>query len=269
MIRQLLTVYILLVTFVYTQTALGDAFVNVMTEATPFTRQTEPVTVDGEATVFVKRVLERADIEYELSFIPWKRSYRYAQTRDNILIYPIARTKARAEDFIWIGKIIPINYYLFKLRERTDLQLASIDDARSLSIGVVNDHVHHEYLVSEGFSNIQPVNSSAQNLRKLLRKRIDLFPISAGGLLPLCAQISIDCKLLEPVLALEDFSDGLYMAFSKKSDPEIVRRTKEAYTALVDSDFYRTLFATRLKNASLNHADWQADKENPVPRGVR
>ncbi|MEM8496608.1 MAG: hypothetical protein AAF542_01215 [Pseudomonadota bacterium] len=265
MIRKTLSICIFFGATLIVPIALSESAVSVMTEATPFTLQTEPVTVDGEATVFVKRVLERAQINYELSFIPWKRSYRYAQTRDNILIYPIARTKARSKDFIWIGKIIPINYYLFKLRERSDLKLASIDDARSLSIGVVNDHVHHEYLVSEGFSNIQPVNSSAQNLRKLLRKRIDLFPISAGGLLPLCAQISIDCKLLEPALALEDFSDGLYMAYSKNSDPHIVLRTQRAYEALIDSDFYRTLFSTRLANASLPEATLQLPQEKPPP----
>ncbi len=246
---------------------LADSLrIDVMTEATPFTLRQQPVERDGEATLFVKAILDRAGIDYTFSFTPWKRSYRYAQTRDSILIYPIARTTSRASEFVWVGKIIPIKYYLFKLRSRTELQLTDIEQAKALNIGVVNDHVHHEYLLSEGFKNIQPVNSSAQNLRKLLLNRIDLFPISAGGLLPLCAQLNFDCTLLEPALALEDFSDGLYMAYSLNTDPSIVKKTVQAYQELIGSDFYEALFADRLRNASLFEQAWarKSNQQNAI-----
>lgn len=229
--------------------------IDVMTEATPLTLRAGPE-ADGEATVFVKAVLERAHIEYTFSFIPWKRSYRYAQTRDNILIYPIARTEARSRDFIWIGKIIPIDYFLFKLRSRERLNIETIEDAKRFTIGVVNDHVHHEYLLEEGFTDIQAVNSNEQNLRKLLLRRIDFFPMSGGGLLPLCTQLKIDCDLIEPALALEEFSDGLYMAYSRNTRPEIIQRTTAAYNELVSSEYYQSLFSTRLKNAERFRQRW-------------
>mgnify|MGYP006178814675 CR=1 FL=1 len=245
----------------YCGVVLGEEHtIDVMTEATPFTLHTGAEEADGEATVFVKAVLERANIAYTFSFIPWKRSYRYAQTRDNILIYPIARTEARSRDFIWVGKIIPINYFLLRLRSRDDLNINTIEDAKKFTIGVVNDHVHHEYLLEEGFTDIQPVNSNEQNLRKLLLRRIDFFPMSAGGLLPLCAQLSIDCDLIEPAFALEDFSDGLYMAYSRNTRRDIIERTTAAYKEIVVSKDYKSLFATRLRNAELFKRHWNDNK---------
>jgi polar amino acid transport system substrate-binding protein len=226
--------------------AAQQPIVEVFTESTPFTRPDPLIQNRGEATVFVKHVLSRANIGYNISYVPWKRSYQYALTTKDILIYPIARTQKREEKFIWVGKIIPVNYFLFRLKRRTDITLENIEQAKSYSIGVVNHHAHHEYLESEGFSNFELVNSSAQNLHKLLLGRIDLFPLSSGGLEPLCKQLNVNCDQIVPAIALDNFSDGLYMAFSKQSNNENVERVQNAYNELYGQTDYKTLFAHRL-----------------------
>ncbi|MEM7360945.1 MAG: transporter substrate-binding domain-containing protein [Pseudomonadota bacterium] len=226
-------------------TAQGAETIEVLTEATPFTVIRPDEAHTGEATIFVKNVLARANIESEIQYTPWKRSYQYALTQPNVLIYPIARTNEREEQFEWIGSIIPVSYFLFKLKARDDIALEEIYDAKQYTIGVVNKHAHHEYLSGKGFDNFQAVNNSEQNLRKLLLGRIDLFPLSSGGLFPLCRQVQIDCSQIVPVMALEDFSDGLYMAFSKNSDSAAIEQIKQAYKEERNTPGYERLFANR------------------------
>lgn len=223
--------------------------IQVYTESTPFTLPNREIEHRGEATTFVEQVLNNAEVAYDISYVPWKRSYQYGLANKDILIYPIARTQQREKEFIWVGKIIPVNYFLFRLRRRSDIKLQTIEQAKSYSIGVVNHHAHHEYLESEGFSNFEPVNNSAQNLQKLLLGRIDLFPMSSGGLEPLCDQLKIDCNQIVPAIALENFSDGLYMAFSKHSNRQVVDRIKKSYQQLYGQPEYQSLFAHRLRTA--------------------
>lgn len=232
-----------------TVSAQQHPFIEVLTEATPFTLQHSLSKKQGEATTFVESVLAKAGINNTITYTPWRRSYQHALSKPNVLIYPIARTELRENDFIWVGNIIPVNYFLFKLKSRRDIQLNQIDQAKQYSIGVVDHHAHHEYLISKGFSELQVVNSSSQNLNKLLLGRIELFPMSSGGLLPLCQQTKIDCNLIEPVISFEDFSNGLYMAFSKDSDPSMVQKVKDAYSQVRSSPVYGELFSYRISLA--------------------
>jgi len=224
-------------------------FINVLTESTPLTRIDSSTPHSGEATRFVTQVLNKAGVDYTISYVPWKRSYLYGLTQQNVLIYPISRTQEREDKFIWLGKIMPINYFLFKLKSRTDIKLDNVDDAQTYTIGVVNHHSHHEYLLSKGFTTFEPVNNSTQNLAKLLLGRIDLFPMSSGGLEPLCNQLNVDCSQVAPAIALDNFSDGLYMAFSKGSDERAVKQVNIAYQSLYGQSQYQELFKHRLNAA--------------------
>jgi polar amino acid transport system substrate-binding protein len=219
----------------------------VLTEETPFTKTDINDKSGGEATDFVRAVLEHAQIDYQLQYLPWRRTYSRALNEPEILIYPLARSPDRENDFHWIGRLIPVNYYLFKQKTRTDISVTDLDKAKPYRIGVVNYFVQHEYLTAKGFTNLQPVNRNLQNVRKLLLGRIDLFPISEGGLISICERHNIDCNQFQPVIKLQGISDYLYLAFGPDSDPELVRRARASFQALKDSGLHSTIFARRLE----------------------
>lgn len=227
----------------------------VISEGSPLT-QLQQADRGGEATVFVQALLEETGISHAFSFLPWRRGYRVAQEQANTLIYPIARSSLRESKFLWVGRLIPVNYYLVKLRQRRDIQVKTLLDARDYRIGVVNAHVHHQYLVANGMRNLQDVNSNQQNLKKALLGRIDLFPISDGGLLPICKKEKIDCSQFEPVLQLADLSGGLYLAASLQTSPEIVEALKRAYQQLQDSGISTQTFASRLEDIEAFYRMW-------------
>ena len=150
--------------------------------------------------MFVEHLLVDAQQNYQLSFEPWKRAYLRAQTSANVLIYPMARDATREQQFQWVGQLIPVTYYLFRLSGRDDISISSLDDAKRWQMGVVNEHIHHQYLKDRGFKNLQPVNSNTQNVKKALLGRIDLFPMSDGGMMQLCSRDDLDCSSFTPVL---------------------------------------------------------------------
>ncbi len=230
--------------------------IEVLTERSPFTQLTDEPGSGGEATEFVRLLMQRASLDYQLSYLPWRRAYRYVLEEPNVLIYPLARSKDREQQFAWVGELIPVTYYLFRRRDRDDVQLASLQDANNYRVGVVNYHVHHEHLEAQGIHSLQPVNSNLQNLKKALLGRIDLFPMSDGGLLPICRQNDIDCSQFEPIFKLEGISGGLYLAFSRQTDAATVTSAQNAYADLVANGTHKDLFSMRFREIEIFNRQW-------------
>ncbi|MEM1141592.1 MAG: ABC transporter substrate-binding protein [Pseudomonadota bacterium] len=227
--------------------------IDVLTESSPFTEESSS---SGEATEFTKLLLDKAGLSYDLSFLPWRRAYRYVLEQPNVLIYPLAQSPQREERFAWVGELIPVNYYLFKRSDRTDIVLESLEDANNYRVGVVNYYVHHEYLTARGLTSIQPVNSSLQNFKKALLGRIDLFPMSESGLSATCRRDGIDCEQFEPVIKLEGISGSLQLAFNKDTDPKVLERVRAAYDALVADGSHARVFAKRFREIDAFNQRW-------------
>jgi len=241
--------------FIAFQNVLAEN-IQVISERTPFTSSEETTVGGGEATVFVRQLLDVANVDYEFSYQPWKRAYNFALRERNILIYPLARSQQREDLFIWVGELIPVNYYLVKLKSRNDIVVEKLSDAKNYRIGIVNFHVTHEYLTQNDFRDLQPVNSNLQNLRKAQLNRIDLFPISDGGLLQLCKRHKLDCDQFEPVVKLSAISDGLYLAFSKNTDKTVLEQLDKGFKQMVTSGAHKDIFKSRLADIELYNEIW-------------
>jgi len=239
------------------QPEAGEINIQLVTENTPITRVSLNSQKGGEATRFIQGVMDNADVEYTLSYLPWRRAYHNARAAPNVVIFPLARTAAREAEFQWIGQLVPIKYYLFQLKARDDIHVQSLNDAKPYEIGVVNYHAHHELLLERKFAHLQPVNSSDQNIKKLLLGRIDFFSMSDGGIQPLCERTQIDCRKLKAAVELTGIAGGLYMALSNDSDPELARKLKVSFSQLVNDGTHAEIFAERLDRLENFSDTWQ------------
>lgn len=206
--------------------------------------------VVGEATMVVEEVLGRAKLDYTIKIYPWARSYKLALENKNVLIFPMSRTAERESLFKWVGELIPIKYYLIKLKERKDIQINSLEDAKQYRIGVVREDVRAKFLIEKGFEvkvhGLQLVTSNDQNIQKLLKKRIDLFPMSGIGFLPLCEKNNIDCSLLEKAYLLEELSTGLWLAYNLETSDDLVEKTAIQLNAIKQDGTYDKIIGKRL-----------------------
>ena len=220
--------------------------IRAVTETTPYTFQ-RGERVEGSVTSVVEKTLQAAGLaDYQVRIYPWARAYDMALKEPNVLIFLIARTAAREQQFQWAGEIMKIQYHLFRLRERTEIAVNSLDDARNYSIGVMRDDVRQQYLQSKGFRRLAVSAQWIDNFNKLIKRQVDLVPLTDDDAKSLCQQAQFDCAGLTKVLTLDEASSGLYMAFSNATAASTVQRVREAFDKLkADGTVRRTLEANR------------------------
>ncbi|MDP2369690.1 substrate-binding periplasmic protein [Rhodoferax sp.] len=205
--------------------------IHVVTENTPYT-YVKDGKVAGSATEVVELTLNRAGLtDYKVNLYPWARSYDMALKTPNVLIYLIARTAARENQFHWAGEIMKIQYHLYRLKQ-TPLTITDLESAKRFRIGVMRDDVRHQYLAAKGFGRLIVSAQSIDNFKKLLSGQVDLVPLTTDDASSLCGQTRFDCAGLERVMTLDEASTGLYMAFSLATSQAVVQRTKAAFDKL-------------------------------------
>lgn len=219
--------------------------IQAVTEDAPPYTYVEHGRVTGPVTEVVEQSLQRAGFkDYQVSLYPWARAYDLAQKQPHVLIFLIARTPAREDLFHWAGEIMKIEYHLYRWRGRA-VDVPNLDAARAYGIGVMRDDVRQQYLQSKGFKKLVVSAQPLDNFRKLVNGQVDLVPLTAGEVEPLCKEAAVDCAQLERVLTLHEASTGLYMAYSRPTPPEVVERTRKAFAQLQADGTVKRLLAKR------------------------
>ena len=221
--------------------AIGSALISTMAHCQTVRAVTETSAytflagdrVAGPATEVVEKTLQTAGLtDYQIKLYPWARAYDMALKEPGVLIYLIARTPVREQQFQWAGEVMQIQYHLYRLRNRTDIHVGTLADAKNYTIGVMRDDVRQQYLQTKGFFRLVLSAQSIDNFNKLIKHQVDLIPLAEVDTRGLCQQAHFDCSNLERVLTLDEASTGLYMAYSTSTDTSIVQKTRRAFDKL-------------------------------------
>lgn len=229
-------------------TNLYSQKIKIVTENYPPYNYIENDKITGFSTEVLLEVLKITDFEYSIEVFPWSRAYMMALNEENVLIYSIGRTDEREKLFKWVGVIAPFDVYIFSLKSRDDIKIEKLEDAKKYKTLTTNNDVRERYLLSKGFEIERHIDNSADNtsnFEKLLIKRGDLWPIAE-----LVANYFARSRGYQPEDLLkksyhlnELSSEGLYMAFSIKTDDKIVDNFRNALEKVKNSDVY-----TKIKN---------------------
>lgn len=214
-------------------TAFGNRITVLTYEWRPFNFE-EDGQIKGISTDVVRETLRRAGIEAEFRMCPWARAYRWAMEEENVMLFTIARTPEREEHFQFICPVAPpVKNVFFKLPDRQEIHIGSLDDARSYRIGVQDRDVLHQLLLRAGFEEnktLFPVPDNEQNLKKLLSRRIDLM---AGHDLPTFERLKSlgwSRDRLQVVYTFDSFEECA--AFGRKTADELVERIRRELQAV-------------------------------------
>lgn len=226
-------VLVLVLLMVVSSSAFGSRITVLTYEWRPFNYE-EDGQIKGISTDVVREALSRAGIEADIRMCPWARAYRRTMEEENVMLFTIARTAEREEHFKFICPVAPpVKNVLFRLSDRHDISIHSLEDARSYRIGVQDKDVMHQLLAQAGFkegSNLFPVPENEQNLKKLLNGRIDLM---AGHDLPtydLLKSMGQSGKRLQVAHTFDSFEECA--AFGRKTRDDLVERIRKALKAI-------------------------------------
>jgi polar amino acid transport system substrate-binding protein len=202
-------------------------------EYAPYTYESQNGEASGIITEIANAIIAKAGLHIRTSIYPWARAYKIASKEPNTLIFSIFRTPEREELFHWIGPVIPsVDICLYKLKERTDIRLTSLKDARQYMISVVRDTIFHTYLLEHGFNGNTNIDAQAdplQNLKLLFFKRVDLVFAEEFENAAQLRELGLPLDQMEKTLCLPELKTEFYVAISKQTSKNIVQKLQAAF----------------------------------------
>lgn len=186
----------------------------------------------GVVTTGVLDLLREAGLAADVEIYPWPRAYAQARQHSNILLFPIARTAERENDFEWLGTIVDYEVALWRRVERTDISLHNIESAGVWHVGGIASDVKTKLLQVHGVE-VSLLVSEEIAIGMLSRGRIDLMAADTASLRYRARRQGIDPRDFVVALPLPEVSKPLYIALSKGSDPVIAAKLREALLTAV------------------------------------
>ncbi|BBD09712.1 substrate-binding periplasmic protein [Desulfovibrio ferrophilus] len=233
MIKRLACIY--LFSFVILMSmAAGAQDLHVVTEDYAPYNYSENGEIVGFSTEVLRAILKRAEVGYQIEMLPWARAYRIAQGAKGVLIYSMARTPERENQFHWVGPLAPRSVHLFRLATRRDIAPKTDAELTGYRMGVVRADATEALALGWGFvpdKNLMVAKDIAQLLRLLDAGRIDVVPAN-----PLMFQHDLkrDGRNAAdyPSCYSVNFDDGYYLGISRGSNPRLIERIRKAFDAL-------------------------------------
>lgn len=155
--------------------AAGQALTLTTEDAPPF-NMTDPRTgaISGVATDKVIELMRRAGEVYTLASYPWSRAYLMAQQDKDTCVFSTTRTPERESHFKWVGPLVRNDWVVYARADDTR-HPATLTDLHPYILGVYRDDAVGVFLKEHGFT-VDVANNDAQNVQKLMLKRIDFWP---------------------------------------------------------------------------------------------
>jgi len=212
-----------------------------------FTEENKPLNfldggkVTGFATEVVQAIQARLGTRSEIQLVPWSRGYQAALDEPDTMLYSTMRTEEREKLFKWVG---PLTLVLTSFYGAPDggVKIAGLDDARKVfSIGVPRSYYTEQFLRERGFTNLDVADTPAVMVRKFLAGRNPVFVSSDFTLPSVLAAVSVPDGKVVPLYTF--MKDSHYLAFSRKTPDEVVRRWQAALDDLKKDGTFARLFA--------------------------
>lgn len=173
----------------------------------------------------------------EVAVLPIARMLKVVEEDPNYLSVAVF-TEPRAASFKWLDEI-GVEKQVVATRKGN--RVSSLDALpRNTTLGVLMSSSMETLATKMGFRNLEAVRGEDQNLKKLLRGRIDAW-LSYQGL------IGLECKRNGLDMSSFDFSDPVtvvrgYFITSKKTDEAVFKPYSDAFKAMrSDGAFDRIL----------------------------
>ncbi|WP_291326411.1 ABC transporter substrate-binding protein [Desulfovibrio sp. UCD-KL4C] len=194
-------------------------------------------------------VFKEMNISYNLSFVPWERALRMAETKKSDGILGTVKTKNREQSLIFPNEPISIIDIVLFQRKDENFKFDGIASLSGKRIGTIYGYSYGEEFDRSNLFKKEKVSSLRLNFLKLEAKRID-FVIAYKNIalhtlqnLNLIDQFSYDSHPVDRV--------ALFLAFSKKpGNEQLAEKFSQALQKIKKREAVKKLFKKAELNAS-------------------
>lgn len=189
--------------------------------------------ISGISIEIVQALQKQMGNSDAIKVLPWSRALKLLAKKKNSALFSTARTPERENLYKWVGPLAKLEMVFFK-KMGSDVNIRSMEEAKTLAkIGVTKNVATHEILANMGFSNLDVMQSGAdeKNLKRLIKGRIDVWPTGyyAG------VYSSKKMGVLDQIEAIPDvsiMSGHLYIAFNTETDDSVIQQWQSALDQL-------------------------------------
>jgi polar amino acid transport system substrate-binding protein len=210
--------------------------------------------VDGKVVGFSSELLDlmarESGITISKQLLPWARAYELVTRQGNTLIYSMARTPEREALFQWVGPISARRILLYKLVERAEISIKTLDDARNYRVGVVRESAAAKGLIQQGFVLNGPQDvlgpgldlgpHDESNMKKFVAKRFDLLVSLDWAAAYNARNAGLSPDDYQAVWVLDE-SLSYWYGLNLATDPEVARRLNAALQKVKNDGQYLLL----------------------------
>lgn len=180
--------------------------------------------------------------------LPWNRAYASALRDPNVLLFTLGRTEQREPLFHWITRIAPREVWFYRLAQRADIAIDSLEQAKAyrLGVGPTEDAATQE-LVAKGFElgkhldSVQAADPDTLNVQKLVAGRFDLLVGNPLSVAYAARKLDIPPETMVVAYRWSLKGPGYWLALSNKSDPQLAQRLQKAAKQLESRGSFRAL----------------------------
>ncbi len=230
----------------FTQTcfAFQQALTFLAEELPPYSFINEQGNPDGAFVEIISALLKQAKIPGEIKIQPLARSIQTMKIKANTFMFSFLRTKNRENNFRWVGKIYQTHAALIGLKGRDDIELSSLKEAKSFTVGTIRGYHSADFLQKNGFreyDNLSLSVTSKHMWAMLFNQRIDLVLTNYMALDRDIKKSGFDAQSISPYLSLTNFPNELYIATGLTTANDIVQQLSQALSEIKASGIHQKI----------------------------
>jgi len=195
---------------------------------TPYQMETKNG-LEGISIDLVKEIQNRIGNTKKIQVTTWNRGYDVTLNKTGYALFLTTRSEKRENLFKWVGPISSMKLVFFKNKDRSDLNILTLNDAKKVkSIVVAKKTIANEKLVEYGFENLE-INSLANySFTKLRENKVDLYPVEYHGFMYKLKKLHLEDSIVPVKMKEPIYESKLYIAFNINTDDKIIRTWQSA-----------------------------------------
>ena len=207
----------------------------------PYQMETEKG-LEGISVDLVKEIQKRIDNKQKIKLFPWARGYKLTLKKPGYALFLTTRSKKREELFKWVGPISSMRLVFFKNKNRKDLNINSLDDARKVkNIAVAVDTISNQKLTDLGFTNLYVNKLASYSLKKIQENKTDLYPTEYYSFLYELKKKNLQDQIVPVKMKEPIYESELYIAFNKETSDEVIKNWQNALESIKKDGTYEKI----------------------------
>jgi polar amino acid transport system substrate-binding protein len=225
-----LVILSVLFAFAASAQATEAAGLRILTEESPPLNFIKDGEITGLATEVVQELSKRTGTGGNIRLVAWQDGYQTLSEQPDVALYSTVMTAERKPLFQWVGPLAVLDTNLYALKG-SGIAIANLDDARKVGrIATVAKYYSDQILAKEGFTNTRSYPNREATVRALLDGDVQLLASSNLGMPAALKKMGGSMDDVESAFTLS--TDLFYIAFSKRTSPQLVTRWQDALDAM-------------------------------------